>query len=119
MKIRTSHITNSSSSSFVLAIDRKVKGSISSVEEFIEEFVYEEPDEGETVEELLRYSIGISTEELQKWFDKGWTFLNLSTGGQDSYNDGKAEKLLKLFDIKSQEVKNEYEGWVGDIEKID
>ena len=108
MKIRLGHVTNSSSSSFMLLIDRKTKSSISSIKELLES------ENLNTIEELKEYYgeqyNKHNLKVYQALFAKGYYILQCATGGDSSYNDGNAEALLKEFDIKSKEIWNEYEG---------
>jgi len=108
MKIRLGHVTNSSSSSFMLLIDRKTKSSISSIKELLES------ENLNTIEELRDYCGWRYDEKnlkvFQSLWDKGYYILQCATGGDSSYNDGNAESLLAEFDIKSKEIWNEDEG---------
>lgn len=94
MKIRYGHVTNSSSTSYLIVIDRKTEDSFNTVEEALGFFGCETED---CLEKSYRY---VEIDYIKKVIEKGWHFLPCSSGGQGSYNEGNFEFLLKQGGIK-------------------
>ena len=96
MKIRYGHVTNSSSTSYLIVIDKKTKDSIDTVDEFIKEFGWGKNGSLEQIQE----EYDINPEIIKRIFEKGWHLLSTSAGGQPGYNEGTFEFLLEQGGIK-------------------
>lgn len=96
MKIRRGHVTNSSSSSYIVAIDKATPDNEPTL------FGGEGKYEPQTWEELIEYrgNILITEEEYNELVAQGCHFLSGSLGGDGSYDGGEIEFLLRQGGIK-------------------
>ena len=99
MKIRYGHVTNSSSTSYIIVIDRQTEDTYNSFDDLLPHLYIEDEDE-EGREVVFERKYGIKEEVVKKMFEKGWGFLSCSASGMGAYNDGDFQHLLKQGGVK-------------------
>jgi len=100
MKIRLGHVTNSSSSSYIVAIDKQTPDS-DSTEGFMNKNAFA------TVAEMVSYyGSSFDTTAWKRAEKNDWQILEVTLGGDGSYDDGEIAFLLKQGGIrKMDEIK--------------
>ena len=94
MKIRLGHVTNSSSSSYIVAIDKQTPDS-DSTEGFMNKHAF-----ASIAEMISYYGERFNIDAWRRAVENNWQILEVTLGGDGSYDDGEIAFLLRQGGIR-------------------